>query len=600
MEQWLEPLVVGGTREQNLYQESWWGRPAGEVLDYAWVGRIGTAIAVNYIQVIVLAIFALFAISLVRRRWVDVEKLPFPNTILATRLIDISTENEGGMLDRIRSNKWLWIGFLFGNLMLIGAWLQMINKVAAGGAWDLTALRKNSYSTASLGDMILPGFALSLNFAVPTAFGLSLMLPIDLLVSFFIVWIIAIVLWPSIGGAIGLPVADRLGEGAKAWQYWRFAADNFIPLDPEGAGWGSIAWGILFAAAIYPMWTGRKELIASIKGIMDPSPEIDKGEALPYRWLWIGTIITGLLFIGLASFAAPSGGVIAIITVFLILNTLIWVGSARFVAEAGGWGGLMRGQLLHKFHGGHGQWANRAMVLSVIGAPSADDPSSFLNTQAYWAIRESQIFVNGATSLPQTGLMLEGFNIAAYTKAQPKHIFIGALVSLIAVTAISVPFWIVVNNGDFGFRPATFGQSNDLGFDALINSRGTPYGWRGYWYYGYGHPSGPDIGGTLAVYAVGFIIAIASYMLRARFTWFIFHPMAIVMHFACSHPQGPPSAWFTAVLLALAVKFIVVRFYGAKAFDQKIVPFALGAAVVQGMFYALQVVISLPLGPYKI
>ena len=134
-------------------------------------------------------------------------------------------------------------------------------------------------------NLIIPMIPIALCWTSPFGLGLSLTMPFDVLVSFIIVWLVAIVI--TVNAEIAMGLFPALPAGADMAAYTGRALMYLIPMTPTGVGWAGVAMGVIVASAIYPLVTstGREYVKEVFRLIRSPSAEAEKGEALPYSCL---------------------------------------------------------------------------------------------------------------------------------------------------------------------------------------------------------------------------------------------------------------------------------------------------------------------------
>jgi hypothetical protein len=199
--------------------------------------------------------------SIVRRRWEDEERLPFPLTVLPLQLVD---ENAG-----LFKNRLWWLGV--GLAMVLGLWNALAGflpslpavpmgidyspYVANRPPWD--ALRFQQFEWQ------------------PFAIGLCYLIPLDLALS---LWVFDLV-WQ--GEHV---LSSLLGWSSGAWSGMPFS-------DQQSAGG---YYALLISAA----WLDRHYLVEVVRRVlgMKSSLENEEQEALPYRGAVIG-MLPALIFL---------------------------------------------------------------------------------------------------------------------------------------------------------------------------------------------------------------------------------------------------------------------------------------------------------------
>jgi len=183
--------------------------------------------------------------------------------------------------------------------------------------------------------------------------------------------------------------------------------------------------------------------------------------------------------------------------------------------------------------------------------------------------------------------MMEGFTLASLTGTRIRNLLIAAVVAIIVtwIGGSAMYLYYQYRHNWFGVYYQYF-ESDFSANGALSTARGLqgPYD---FWSYGWWGE--PNVTLILSIWALGAAIAFASYALRARYPKFIFHPMAILLWFMYRHGSfmALPGAMFLSVIIALTVKYVTTRYYGAPFYDQKIKPLALGLILGTVIFFII-------------
>jgi len=583
--EWMAPYYWFGTPADHLYINGGYvGRPLNVAVPVRW-GPFLTIIGYNGAQVMFSAILMISLAAILRKQYLETEALPFPLVTTATELIrETTTVLEGATSwwskrPGLLRNKWLGIGFLVAQALSVTGYIWWIKTIAAPGL-DIKAFKP-------VIDIIVPTIPIMTQWMAPHLLGFSLLMPLDVLISFFIVWIVIVVgltnvLW--MGGVFPpMPAASTMTS------YVSRAQSYLIIMSPPGIGMNGIAYGVFLVGAIFPLFVHRGDVMSTLRAVFKPKPELEKDEALSYRWLYLIAILGFLGYIALFAFTTPA--VVWIGAISLIMAIILWTGISRLRAETGGWGGYAIDLNVTLYPNFNQLWP-RLTLLNVVGTPSTAGerwPNSIhFNTiqmsQGYW----KTLYAGGMGSLPMS-LMLEAFSLAKSTRTRARDIFVTGIITLVLTFFLgSVLMVWIFHTANWSFLPATItsywnGNLLDSAFTPMLNSRGTPLGARGYWYMGYGAPAGPDVPGTLTVISSGIIIAVVLFWIRTRYPAFIFNPWAIPLWFGLANAE---QFWFMA-LIALLLKYLTIRVYGAKTYENKLLPLSLGLIIGAGFFFAM-------------
>jgi len=575
------PIVDSEVKPElvNYINGGFVGRPLSVAVPVRWEAFM-PGLTFCFFEIMFLLLMCIFIAAILRKQYVEIEALPFPNTTGAIFLITESTTKIGetssasDIKSKLLRNKWMWIGILLAQVFMIPAWLGELLPFAG-----IPATPYEVY-TATAKNIIIPYIPIAIVFTNPWALGLGLFMPTDVLISWFITWIVFIVLLTNIQWMAGLfppmsPSSTMESYNGRAQNNW------FLKVDPEGQGLCAWSFGILLVAAIYPMLVHRRHVIASIKAIFKPNPELEKGD-VPYRWLYLGFLLS---FIGYLAVFAITPAHLWMIALSMILLMITFIGGARLRAETGGYGGFWTsGYALGYRYPNH--WWNRVVLKQMIGSPTPEGTVTGYNAQYFWTFQGCHgTFQN---EMPPIGVpmftMLEVFKIAHETKTKPRDLLIAVIIALIVAYWIGNPLiiWLrhTANWVEDSAPKWTIGHSLYTGG---VASRGSPIGWRGYWYMGYGEPNGPDIPNTLIQYALGIIVGIVLFWLRAKFVWFIYNPLTIPLWGLFTNNADV----FLMFAIALIVKFITIRVGGIPLYERRIVPLAVGLIIGGGLFFTI-------------
>jgi len=359
--------------------------------------------------------------SIVRRRWSDDEKLPFPLTVLPVQLAD---EHMG----LFRSKLW-WIG---------------LGLSAGLGAWNLLAEVVPS----------LPGITVYLDYSTyvqnhhpwnfiriasltwsPGAIGLCYLMPLDLafsLLVFDLFWVAEHVL----SGYLGWSTNPRAGFPYGDYQ----VAGSFV------------------AILVTVLWLDRRFLVQVLRRIVGLESVLadESREALPYRWAGLGALL-GVAF--LWWFVAWGGMSQWVAVTFLGLYFTMALVLSRVRAQLG--------PPSHQFFGAMPDWILRTLAGTQTIGPSSLGMFALLNP-----------FLKQQSSHPGP-VQLEALKMAEGGRMQSRRIAL----SLIAVTVVTMIcyFWANLHVG-FQVGLAT-GKANhwNLGvprwnYDALASQVRNPTG----------------------------------------------------------------------------------------------------------------------------
>ena len=572
------PLTPDGRVDTKLIDAYWNARPRSRVpgplgWPIEW-GYFMPSIVFGFFEIIFTLFMAVFLAAILRKQYVEIEALPFPNATAATTLInEATTTPEGGSgwfatKPKLLSNKWLWIGALLAQVFMIPVWLGLLLPYAG-----VAATPYEVYTDVAR-NVIIPYMPIAVVYTIPWALGFGLLMPLEVLISWFITWIVFIVILTNVQWMAGIFTPPPT-TASMDWYNSRAISYYFLRVDPAGQGLRAWSFGILLAAAFYPMWVHRRHVIATIKAMWKPQPELERGD-IPIKWYWIGFIVSFIGYLALFSITAAAP-YLWMTALSMILLMIAWVGVSRVRAETGWYGGFgPGGTLLGYRYPNH--WWNRVALKNLIGESKPEGAATGANAVYFWTFQSCHsTFQNeyAPIGMPMP-TMLEAFKVGYDTKTVARDLLVGVIIALI------VAYWVCNTMVVWMFHTFNWyqgpGQARMVLHDWWTSghaSRGAPEGWRGYWYMGYGDPTGPDIPNTVTQYVIGAVVGVVLLWLRARFPAFIYNPLTIPMWGLV----GRCSDVFVMFLLALIIKYLVVRTYGVIQYERKLIPLAIGLII---------------------
>lgn len=241
--------------------------------------------------------FAMLSLStLLRRRWIDEERLTFP-------LVQVPLAVTGGGESLFR-NRLLWIAFAisFGAGLVNG--LHVLLPAAPSLQPDLSgineSLRLRWPPLGFSGGVIFPPLA--------WAVGVGFLMPLDVAFSYwFFYWFIKL---------------QQIITVAGGWD-----------VAPEAPFVRSQAAGALLTLGMFSFWSGRHHLSHALRKALRPSSaQNDEQEPMPYRWA-LGLLV---LSIGtMVAFLWRAGAPVSLVVVYLWLYLTATIAIARLRAELG-------------------------------------------------------------------------------------------------------------------------------------------------------------------------------------------------------------------------------------------------------------------------
>ncbi|MBD3184230.1 hypothetical protein GF312_18240, partial [Candidatus Poribacteria bacterium] len=319
---------------------------------------------------------------IVRKQWVEQEKLAYPIIQLPYELIDEP--------NRFFKNKIMWIGFGIAAAIDILNGLHQIFPAVPGLHVKLNNIGRYFVSRPwnAIGWTPISFY--------PFVIGMAFFIPLDLSFSlwfFFLFWKAQRVLWYALGFS--------MSGGSFS---------GFRSIIEQSSG----AYLAVFAMA---MWATRKHLWNVFKKVFGRGQDIDdSNEPISYRAAVIGMMIGGLLLLG---FCYQAGMSIWVAVIFFVVYFGIITSITRMRAEMG--------VPVHDMHnGGPDQLMSTGIGTRMLGARNLSILSLF------W-------FFNRAHYSDVMPYQLETFKIAEKTESSNRNMFIAMLVAVFL--GIIATFW---------------------------------------------------------------------------------------------------------------------------------------------------------------
>ena len=458
------------------------------------------------------------AATLLRRAWVEGERLPFPLVALPLALTDEADEDGGGgsLLRRRPFQAAFALAFVYRSVSGlhrlfptfpdwpgVGFKGQLVD--VAGG---LTSPPWNAvdYLRLSLHPMIV---------------GITYFVPQD--VSFS-VWFFYLVVKAEAVLATAFGLRDA-GAGAGA---------RDVPYNAEQGA------GAFLALASLSLWGARRHLAATLAKALGRAPVVrDDDEALSYRAAWAGMVLSSAALVG---FLAWGGLAWYLGLAFFALYGLMMVAGARLRAEAGpmlGYGpDLNPHRMLVDLPGSRAWGARDLTALTATQWLDSDYRTAVLPQQmGAMKIADGAGFSGAARLLGRWALAAAALATVA---------------SFACVLTLYYHYGAATGRGDNGWR-AWNGQAPFTQLQAWITAPAPGAPVRAQWL------------------ALGFVLTLLLGRLRTLFVWWPLHPAGFALAQA---GFGLNWVWFPT-LLGWGAKAIILRYGGTKVYRRG-VPFFLG------------------------
>jgi hypothetical protein len=546
----LTPLRLGDYPGVWQALPNFW-LPKSLGVDAIWTGGIALSefIPVIFLWSTVTVTLYLFSYSiglLLRKPFLEVEKLPYPLVTPASFLIEkATTAGEGGLPEILRS-KLFWVAFLIG-------WLVNFYYSPTGGGGQGSGLElllgypspEPYMSFTYLSGKLPPPFT---NIVMAWDFdalgiGLYLLFPLDILLTGIIFHVICYIIWPIIQVSTGL-VKPITGGGEWGAYGVVNSSDIFVPE-------AFLDVGAYIGIGLLALWVIRKPLIESVRHAINGTED---EKPFSYRIIWALIVATAIILTG---FLIVSGADVlsSIVTVALLAFAILIL--ARVRGEV--WPGYSNAWNCIQVQNSSSNPLNPVLVVQTVSGAKSGVPvsvdvarsiyvtSGFLNVTSYYGIWTPAI------------ASLESLKLAEETKTNPKDIVIAAVPAAIIVTFLTFLF-LSVNVTQFGARKFlsdwwTIGQFDRIGNADAANALRS----------GISLPSTGRIVWTI----LGAVVAIGLGLARITIAGFPLNPLGMILFSNSFYGFGYG-------LVAYIVKLLVLKVAGAKTWNEKGLPIAIG------------------------
>jgi len=466
---------------------------------------------------------------LFRRRWLEVERVPYPFAIAMW---------EG--TSRVGERK-------FGLPFIIGAVIGIILNVQIMLAWlfpwwpDLLGWRTLGTSpngcveagSSGVGQILIGWMRWN---AQPINYAMAYLIPLNVLFTAWVLWIAMIILaqiaytlgyytgWQSISGAGRVLCCGY--ETSPTWGpplYW---------------SWMSVTGGML-GFVIMLVWHSRAYLAETISAAQGKAaPEVESREPFSYRTIYM---IIGLGIVAVFGFMLSLQATAAEALLVVVFGGIIYA-----IAES-----YMRGMTGAAFAQERSKWSHWPMRLLYGNTGPVPMTAGFFSSALIFA-RGNNTASGGVSTWAEVSM--HSFRVGDLSGVHAREIY-----KFVALTfIIAIPITMFVRVWWYGLL------GNRLPWCTSGWECGDP---------GSSYNRAPDLAGIGMAGTAGFVIVVVLSLVSARYTWFPLTPVGFLIQGAAREVWT--GAW-TCFLVAWVLKFITLRVGGSKLYTEKGVPVASG------------------------
>jgi len=496
-----------------------------------------------WVYQVVFSLFMISTVSIFRQFWIDVEKMPFPQTAMAYEIVRMTVERE--------KYKRLSKPFIIG--LILGLVIQVPIFMALTFPWfpDIYAWRTNTCGFGSTWVTPDSPLATVVGFQLfnkwPPFAAVFYLAPLSVLTSFmlwFLVYLIASQVAYYMGyytGILDLPGCGRNWCGAN------------VPTAGDPFKWAALSnIGGLIGLTLFYMVLNRRYIFSTIKTAFTKVREVDESkEPISYRAAYLLFITS---FIAVTALYTVLGMSITVALLMPIIAFIAWIASLRIFGLIG---------FNAVTYGGYGTG-----FVWLIWPVRPEPPTQ----EWFWAMLMNRTFLTDGFGYGWPGVMtaaFSGFKMSSLTGTSNKLIFKTLIVSSIIapLTAVITMIWLCYSFG--GMKFATFITDVNTDIVARFINPGAHENWPA---------AQPWVAHAIAGIV---IVGILSY-LHTRFLWFPMGPIGFLM--ATTGHTLLEGVW-TMGLVAWIAKTLTLRIGGSKAYEEYGVPLVSG--VIAGTIVAI-------------
>jgi len=486
-----------------------------------------------------------FLLLPLRKTWIDEERLPFPSSTATYELVKFAKAQDRPSLWSLKKGA----GLYFAIGILVGLILQSYQLIQWFGGTAIWAGSINLDLTPILGS-VFP----NVNWAMIIYLSdipMWLFAPLEILATSIVGWVVVAVAIPYALVTTGI---DPVFSSTRNYGLY-FGAFRWQLMFTEWYAYGGIILGVVLWVVIQN-WKRYTEVVKSaLKG------EPDAGEGVSWRTALIAFALSFLVYVGLIMTAGASIIAAILSTIFLLLVVVYF---ARYFGELS--------------TTPPGNVSNGGYLLKGTGQMFGLWPSNAYNQDLYVSMLTFQTFgwTGGQNPNSMAGYSMNSYKIGSMTKTDNKTVLISTIIMVVVSIFLVGPFFLWVLHGVGGFDIAK-------GMYWGLNYSGDFFGLGGFPNY----ISRTIVTGSIesryslsslevsAWILSGAAVVLGTFWLRTVFPWFWLNPLGLAMIVRFDS--------IASIFIALVVKGVTLRFGGAKAYEDVLVPLAVGVLVGMGL-----------------
>ncbi len=521
----------------------WFMAPSKDIASQLLSGHVSVpwadwipVITYHSLLIFLLGFFFILIATLFRRQWIDIEKVPFPQALLAYELVRRFSEEKKSIMDKI--GRPFFIGILLGLAFQVPVFMTVVfpwfpdvygwKTLCASGQWYV----QPGTTFASI-------VGLSAFQEHPAMVAIGYLAPLSISFNAWFWHLIYIVLM-QVAYAMGYYSGmEGIGGCGRAWCSPSGLTE--APFKFQAVSYG----GGLLGLAIFGLFRERRYIGETLRVAFQKRSsdrfDIEKREALNYRDTYLSL---GLLFIAIVIFFMIAGlGFVGALLV-PISYLLFWIANARMYGLAG----------ISSAGLDHGNTLFRLMVW-----PTAPDPPTREFVLSAYYVRRGM----DSPDAMSNGSIFTGFacyKMASLTGVKNSDVLKAMLVATVIVPLASLITYIQLcySYGGTVFASAAICVDTNQFFNIS-----NPLRW-----------STVPAAEPLASYVfAGFIIVAALELLHSRFIWFPFEPVGFIIGTTFLSVLW---GYWGPFLIAWVLKTITLRVGGSKLYENLGVPIAGG------------------------